>query len=284
MQDAAFSLNLHPAFALQAGLMLVPFTRNILQGTTTYLTLDILTTSATYIAVTQTSALRDTGVAIKGQVLEDHLEYRLGAFQGIRQSSAQAGAQGGKNPFRLAGYVQYNFLDPEVGYVFNGEYFGHKRVAGVSAGFDYQKLDGANVDAYLAFSASAFANIPLNGDPKSGGDDIAGLVQYLHFDPGTSLAPPPAGIAKQDNIAAELSYYNKGIGLSLFGKFEMRTNSEMAFEGADLRIFGGGLKKFLAEAAINLTLAFNRIEFPNGDDTTTNPQNQLVAALQFLYY
>jgi hypothetical protein len=281
MQDAAFSLNLHPAFSIQAGLMLVPFTRNILQGTTTYLTLDVLTTSATYIAATQTSVLRDTGLQLKGQVLKDHLEYRLGMFQGIRQSSGQMGVQGGKNPFRLAGYLQYNFLDPEIGYIFNGEYFGHKRVAGVSAGFDYQKLDGADVDAYWAASGSAFFNIPLNGDPKSGGDDIAGLVQFLHFDPGT---PPLAGLTKQNDIAAELSYYNKGIGASLFGKFEMRTNSDMAAEAGDLTIFGGGLKYFLAEAAINLTLAYNRLDTPNADETTTNPVNQLVAQLQFLYY
>lgn len=286
IQDATFSLNLHPAFTIQGGLFLVPFCRNILQSTATYLSLDILTTSATYIAQTQTSTLRDTGLQIKGQVLGDHLEYRLATFQGIRQSSAQEGAQGGKNPFRFSGYVQYNFLDPEVGYVFHGQYFGRKRVAGVSAGFDYQKLDGADVDAYFAYSAAAFASIPLSGDGKTGGDEIAGIVQYLHFDPGTTLQPPPApgGVAEQDDIAAELSYYNKGIGASLFGKFELRTHSDEAFEAADLQIFGGGVKYFLAESAINLTLAYNRIDTPNADEMTVNPVNQIVGQLQIVYY
>lgn len=285
-QDAWASFNFNPAFTVQTGLFLVPFCRNILQSTSTYLTLDVMATSATYIAATQTSTLRDTGLQIKGQLAGEHLEYRLGAFQGIRQSSPQAGAQGGKNPFRFAGYVQYEFLDPEAGYVFNGHYFGKKRVAGVSAGFDYQKLDGADRDAYWAVSAAAFATIPLNGDPKTGGDEIAGVVQFLHFDPGTTLAPPPApgGVAEQNDIGAELAYYNKGIHGSLFGKFEMRNNSDDIYEAANLRIFGGGVKYYLAEAAANFTLAYNRIETPDAPDTVFNPVNQLVLQIQLAYY
>jgi Phosphate-selective porin O and P len=285
-QDAFLSLNIHPAFTVQAGLMLTPFTRNILQSTSTYTTLDVLTTSATFLAQTQTSALRDTGLQLKGQLLEDHFEYRAGVFQGIRQSTLQDGAQGGKNPFRFTGYLQYNFLDPEVGYVFNGSYYGHKRVFGIAAGFDYQKLDGNETDAYWATSATVFASIPLNGDPKSGGDEVAGLVQFLHFDPGTSVMPPPApgGIAEQNDIAAELGYYNRAFKTSVFGKVELRTHSDEVFEPADLRIFGGGLKYFLAEAAANVTLAYNRIETPNAVEAMFNPVNQLVMQIQLAYY
>jgi hypothetical protein len=286
-QDAFLSLNLHPAFTVQAGLMLSPFCRNILQSTSTYTSLDVLTTSATFLAQTQTSNLRDTGVQIKGQVLTDHLEYRLGFFQGVRQSSPQEGAAGGKNPFRVTGYVQYNFLDPEIGYVFNGNYFGKKRVVGVSAGFDYQRLDGTDVDAYWAASGAAFAAIPLGGaDPKGGGDEVVGLVQFLHFDPGETLLPPPApgGVAKQNDIAGELGYYNKALHGSVFGKVELRMHDDAMFEAADLRIYGGGLKYFLAEAAANLTLAYNRVESPNADEMAVNPVNQVVMQLQLSYY
>ncbi|HTE52603.1 MAG TPA: porin [Kofleriaceae bacterium] len=285
-QDAFFSINFNPAFTVQGGLMLVPFTRNILQSTSTYLSLDVLTTTATFIAATQTSNLRDAGLQLKGNLNEDHFEYRLGMFQGIRQGSGQEGAQGGKNSPRFAGYLQYNFFDPEIGYVFNGQYFGHKKVAGVSAGFDYQKTDGTDVDPYLAFSASAFASIPLSGDAKTGGDEVAGLVQFLHFDPGTTLAPPPApgGVAEQNDIAAELSYFNHAAKTSVFGKFEMRKNADEVFEGADLTIIGGGLKYFIAEAALNGTLAYNRIDSPNAPEGTTNPINQIVLQIQVAYY
>lgn len=280
-QDAFLSLNLHQAFSLQAGLMLSPFCRNILQSTSTYTTLDVLTTSATFIGSVQTSALRDTGVQAKGQLLSDHLEYRVGFFQGIRQASPQAGAAGGKNPPRFLGYLQYDFLDTETGYVFNGMYFGKKRVLGVAGGFDYQKLDGTDVDAYWAVSAAAFLNYPLAGASKEGGDEISALVQWLHFDPGTTVT---SGLADQDDIAAELGYYNKGLKGSVFGKVEMRMHEEEMFEAGDLRIYGGGLKYFLAEAAANITLAYNRIETPNVPETMLNPVNQLVMQLQLAYY
>jgi Phosphate-selective porin O and P len=283
-QDAFLSLNVHQAFSIQAGLMLSPFSRNILQSTSTYTSLDILATSATFLTSIETSALRDTGVQVKGQLLGDRLEYRLGAFQGIRQDSEQEGAAGGKNPPRFLGYLQYNFLDTETGYVFNGMYFGKKRVLGVAGGFDYQRLDGPDVEAYWAVSASAFLNYPLAGASKEGGDEISALVQWLHFDPGTTVAEPPAGFADQDDIAGELGYYNKALKGSVFGKVELRMHEEEMFEASDLRIYGGGLKYFLAEAAANVTLAYNRIETPNAPEAALNPVNQLVMQLQLAYY
>jgi Phosphate-selective porin O and P len=278
IQDAFLSLNLLPEFSIQAGLMVLPFSRQTLQSTLTYLSLDTLATSATVIAATQTSALRDTGVQFKG-IIAEQFEYRVGVLQGIRQSSEQMGAQGGKNSFRLIGYLQYNFLDPESGYIFNGQHFGHKNILGVGVGFDHQKLDGAA--AYWAASATAYASLRLKGDAKSGGDSLDGLVQFLHFDPGTTLPP---GVAQQNDIGAELAYYDHGLSVSLFGKFEQRINSKSAFEAADLRIIGGGLKYFLVESNANVTFAYNRIETPHSDPATTNSVNQFVVALQLFYY
>jgi hypothetical protein len=286
MLDAFLSFTPHPAISLQAGLFLVPFSRNILQSATTYLSHDILATSATFIAQTQTSQLRDTGLQLKGQLLGGHLEYRLAMLQGIRQPPAQEGTRSGKNPFRLTGYLQYDFLDTESGYVFDGTYFGRKKVFGLSAGVDYQKLEGAGIDPYLAFSGAAFANIPLSGDRETGGDEVSALVQVLHFDPGTTLQPPPApgGVAKQNDIGVELAYYSKGLSASIYGKFERRMHSEAIFEAADLQIIGGGLKYFLAESAAFVNLAYNYYDTPNADQLAFNPFSQLLLQLQLAYY
>jgi hypothetical protein len=285
-RDALLSFNFHPALSLQAGLFLVPFSRNILQSTSTYLSHDILATSATAMVQTQTALLRDTGLQLKGQLLDGHLEYRLAMLQGIRQPSVQMGARGGKNPLRFTGYLQYNFLDTEAGYVFDGYYFGRKRVFGLSAGFDYQKLRGDGVDAYYAFSGAAFTNIPLSGERETGGDELAALVQVLHFEPGTTLQPPPApgGVAKQTDIGAELAYYNKGIRASIYGKFERRMHSDAAFEAGDLQILGGGLKYFFAEAAANVTLAYNYYDTPNADENVVNSFSQILMQLQLAYH
>jgi len=282
-RDAFASLNLDTAFSIQAGLMVVPFSRQTLASTVHYLTLDTLTTAATFITQTQTSALRDTGVQLKGYPLEGHLEYRFGFFQGIRQSATQMAAQGGKNPFRLTGYVQYNALDTEAGYTLPSQYFGHKNVLGAGVGFDYQKL--RHEQSYWAVSASAFAALRLNGDPKSGGDELAAFAHVLHFDPGTTLQPPPApgGVAKQNDFAAELSYYNRDLSASVFGKFELRLHQQSEFEAGDLQIFGAGLKYFISEANANITLAYNRTVTPNAP-ATTNSVNQFVLQFQAYYY
>jgi hypothetical protein len=271
-QDAFLSLDLHPAFSIQAGLMLLPFARQTLQSTATCISLDTLTTSATFISATRTSNLRDAGIELKGIIL-DHLEYRVGVFQGIRQGPTVTPEQGSKNMPRLTGYLQYDFLDSEVGYTFNGQYFGHKNVLGVGAGFDYQKNIGATA-AYWATSATAFGSVRLNGDATSGGDTVDGLVQFLHFDPGKTLSPAaliPGGVPRQNAVGAELGYYNKWLRFSFFGKLELRMITDAALQEANLRIYGGGVKYFIAESSANLTFAFNRIETPDANPTTSNP-------------
>jgi hypothetical protein len=285
VQDAFISLNLMPEFSIYAGLVLVPFSRQTAAGTVALISLDALVTTGTVAAATQTAALRDTGVLLKGTFAQ-RLEYRLAALQGIRQSSEQMGAQGGKNSLRLSGYLQYSLLDPEPGYFFDSQHFGYKNILGVGVGFDRQKLEGA--DAYWAASATAYSSLRLNGDAEAGGDSLDALVQLLHFEPGTTL--PPA-VAKQDDIGAELGYYNSALSASVFGKYEQRIHSQSQFEGADLRIFGGGVKYFFAKEPgrpgavnCNLALAYNRTETPNADPTTTNSVNQVVVALQGFYF
>ena len=156
-------------------------------------------------------------------------------FQGIRQASPQAGAAGGKNPPRFIGYLQYDFLDTETGYVFNGMYFGKKRVLGVAGGFDYQKLDGTDVDAYWAVSAAAFLNYPLGGASKEGGDEISALGPVAALRSGT----PVLYGSRSGRHRRELGYYNKGLKGSVFGKVEMACTRKRC-RGRRPAIYGGG--------------------------------------------
>src|SRR5262245_54727529 len=189
--DGWAELQFHDYFYLEAGLMLVPLARNILQATTTYLSLDVGSTSATLLSL-GTTVLRDVGIEAKGYLLDDHLEYRLGVFGGLRDLPTMTQI-GSKNSPRVAGFLQYNALDVDKGYVFQGTYYGRKNIAGVAAGFDFQK--GTDADPYWAASASVFAAIPLNGNPKEGGDEVAGFIQYIHFDGGETVPVVPAFVA-----------------------------------------------------------------------------------------
>ena len=208
------------ALMVEAGLMFIPFARHELGSATTRLTLD---SGNTAFLVPNTSGGRDIGLQLKGYLLEDHLEYRVGVFSGARQPvNAAEGNPIAHNFFRVSGYLQYDIFDTEKGYTYAGQMFGKKKVLGVGAGIDTQKNDAPQSDAYLAFSGAVFGAWPLAGEgQKAGGDEVAFQLQYFHYDGGGAQGAAPT-LFKQDDFLGEVAYYNKDLGLSVFGKFEMQ--------------------------------------------------------------
>jgi len=281
--EAWGEVKLHDAFLIEGGLMLVPISRNHVMGTTTYLSLDAGNTTAVTIGALQTATLRDVGLQAKGQLFGDRFEYRVGAFSGIREApkttpQAEVGAQNGP---RFSGYFQYDFLDPEKGYIFQGTYYGRKKVLGISSGVDVQK--GSNKDPYYAVSGAAFAAIPLNGDAKEGGDEIGALVNYTYYD-GQETAPTVSG---QNDLLTELAYFNKAVKMSVFGKFEGQFFGANATKVGNRLWYGGGLKYHLYENFCNFTLAYNRSEFPKAPTSgvgAKNSTNEFTFAMQIFYY
>jgi hypothetical protein len=280
--DAFLDFKFSPNVSVQAGLQLIPFTRNILQSTGTYWAIDIGAVSASYIAATQTSTLRDTGIQLKINAADNHFELRGLVSQGIKLADTEPAGRGpGKNDPRLTAFAIYNIFDPDVGYVFNGQYFGRKKIAGVAVGADYQSISGAN--PYFATSATAFAAIPVHGtDAKNGDDEFGGQVEYLHFHGGG--APPASGLGKRNDLLVEAGYYNKAAKLSVFGKFEGVFIDGTPADVADTRVFGGGLKYFLAEAIANITLQYSITQFPNALPMTRNTANLIQLQLQLAYF
>ncbi len=286
VEDAFFDLKLNKHLSFQGGLQLTPFTRNILQSTTTYWEIDIASVSATYLNALQTSLVRDTGLQVKVNGLDNKFEFRGMVGQGVRLSDGP-GRVPGKNDPRLTAYAQYNFFEPEAGYVFNGQYFGRKKVAGVALGLDYQKTGDAN--PYWATSATLYGAIPIGGaDPKNGNDEFGGQVEYLHFHNGRI---PAAQLGRQDAVLVEVGYYNKAAKLLVFGKYEGRffNGDDFLAPGVPLdiqdnRVYGGGVKYFLAESAANLTLQYNYTTFPNFPSAMRNPTNVIQAMVQIAYF
>jgi hypothetical protein len=81
VQDAYGEFAFSNAFAVDFGLMFVPFGRNNIQAVGTLLPIDYGSYTFSISAPTQSLTGRDTGVQAKGYLLENRLEYRLGAFQ-----------------------------------------------------------------------------------------------------------------------------------------------------------------------------------------------------------
>jgi hypothetical protein len=254
--------------------MLLPFARNIIQSSSTCLSIDVAAVSAQHLAATLTNTLREVGVQLKINANENRLEFRGMVSQGVKIPDADDPVAGvtrnaGKNNPRLTGFLQYNFLDGDSGYVFNGQYFGKKRILAVALGGDYQQLDitGAKDNPYFGTSATLFAAMPLKGPDPKGGDEVVGQVAYYHYHGGGG--PPASALAKRNAFLGELSYYNKAAKFSLFGQYQGLFSDGLSFPAntIDTRVYAGGLKYFLAEQLANITLQYSYTQFPNSPKT-----------------
>lgn len=295
LQDAWAEIKLAgDAFMLEVGLMVIPFGRNELQSTTTFLTLDIGNTSA---LVPNTSGTRDVGFELKGYLLDDHLEYRAGIFSGARQAASAADQHAlGHNFFRLTGLLQYDLFDVEKGYVYAGHNFGKKKILAITGGFDFQDNDsttnamGTKVDpeAYWAASGSIAGSWPLSGEAsKTGGDEVSFVLQYYHYQ-GGGTAPT---LLKQNDFLGEVAYYNKDASFSIFGKFEyQKFSDDVVVAGVsgpnpnNTYWVGGGIKYYIWENFCNFTVAFNRQQFPDASSTQHNGANEFTFQTQVFYY
>src|SRR5712692_1087672 len=285
--DAYGMIKFADPFFLSAGSILMPLTRNGLQPTTTYLSIDVGNVSTTAVGQGNSNVLRDLGVQASGYFLEDHLEYRLGVWQGSR-AAATPTQSASHNPPRVIAMMAYNFWDTEKGYVNGGHYYGTKKVLGIMGNFDYQTfrkadppiggvLGGTGKNPYFGGSVAAFINYPLSGrgDPK-GGDEIVGLAQFGYYDggvdpsPGSINQPTYPAVLRQADFLVEGAYYNKDLKLSFFGKFEMRKISAIydivpgLKPNNNVMWIAGGLKYYVAPANLcNIGLQYERIQFPD---------------------
>ena len=308
--DAYAQVKFVNAFSFSAGSILLPLTRNGMQPTTTYLSIDNAFIDITPILQGNSNVIRDLGVQANGFFLDDHLEYRLGLFQGSRSPSITTGAPAvttqtaSHNPPRVVAMLAYNLWDTEKGYVNGGHYYGAKKVLGVMANFDYQvfrTLDppaaGSTKDAYMGVSAATFINYPLSGtaDPKKGGDELVGLLQFGYYDGGgrSPLDPTSPGtysnVLRQLNMLAEAAYYNRDLKFSVFGKLEARQiagyYSDAVKGSSNIRWAAVGLKYYVAPANLmNFGIQYERVQFPDAPAGAQNGTHNVTFQTQLLLY
>jgi hypothetical protein len=282
----------------------MPLTRNGLQPTTTYVSIDNANVDTTPILQGNSNVLRDLGFQANGFFVENHVEYRVGVFQGSRQASI-ATQSASHNAPRFVAMVSANLWDTETGYVNGGHYFGAKRVLGVMGNFDYQAFRknappaaGSDKNAYKGFSGAVFMNLPLSGSPSPrGGDEIVGLLQIGYYDGGFTQTPAGvttnagtySNVLKQMNYLAEAGYYNHAGHFSVFGKFEKRKISDdyiAALRAASNQTWiAGGVKYYVAPFNLmNFALQYERVindDAPSGQQGGTN--NLTFQMQTFLY-
>jgi hypothetical protein len=254
VQDAYAEFMLHPALAIDAGLMFVPFSRNSLQSAASLLPIDYGAYTFTQTGPTQSTVGRDTGFQAKGSLLSNRLEYRVGAFQGARDP-------GSHRPFRFAGRVQYELLDSEgTGFFYTGTYLGTKKVAAVGAAFDAQ-------DDYRAFDADGFVDYP------SGPGAITAQLAYNRFDGGATFVTLP----RQDVVFLEIGYFIRALKLTPVLQVTNRAIVDTAI-GDETR-WSIGANYWWAGHNANVKVAYGQI-----NAVGRGAQNEFTLQLQVFYF
>jgi Phosphate-selective porin O and P len=259
LQDAFLEWTASTPLRIDGGLFLVPLSRNTMQSTVSYYTVDISPLTTINNSATQSAGLRDLGFGARGFFAKNKLLYRFGVFQGERDSD-------GRNSLRTSGYVQYDFRDEETGYTFVGTALGKQKILAVDAGFDAQ-------GSYHSSSANVVIDQPVFG-----GDELAGQFQFFHYN-GNEKFPL---IREQNDWFVEGAYYTHKLKLQPFGKFddaELRCLCRRRQQHSSL---GGGLNCYIHGQNLKWTLQFTRALPPSG--SKLHESNEITMQLQVFYF
>lgn len=253
---------------VDVGYMLPPLSRNAIQGAVNLYGWDYFANSFRHSNVFNSTANpigRDAGVQLRGLVLDKHLEYRVGLFQG-RREAAVAPDVASKNFFRVAGRVQFNFLDGEEFFLYGGTYLGTKKIFSVGGFFDWQEGPG-ELGAYKHFGADVVI------DHELGDGLLTAQVNFQHWNGEDWVALP-----NQSAIMAEAGYLFWGPKLSPIVRFEHRwVNGE-----SDETRFAGGLAWWAYSHAFNLKAFYSRVNYGDAVNPTWEGFNQFNLQAQFL--
>ena len=253
LQDAYGEFKANDAFAVDAGLMYVPFSHNSLQSGATLLAIDYGPYTFAQSVPTQSSAGRDTGFQARGYLVSRRLEYRAGAFQGVRDARSH-------NPFRYAARLQYNFCDTDTAFFYSGTSLGKKRVVAVGGAVDAQRT-------YRGYDLDAFVDWP------TGPGAVTGQLDYNHFNGGDTFASLP----KQHDYLVELGYFIPAAKVSPIVQIAKKDLVDTSAGDEDRWSIGAAY--WLAGHTANVKGAYSRIR-PSG----LPRQNEFSIQLQLFYF
>jgi hypothetical protein len=241
---------------VDVGYMLPAMAHNALQGAGTLYGFDYYSYSFAHtipgvFGTAGSSVGRDVGVQLRGLLVDGHIEYRLGIFQGLRENRTDTQMEA-RNFFRVTGRVQINLLDPEPGFFYAGTYLGAKKVASIGGSYDFQ-------DKYKYFAADGIVDLPV-------GPGVAtAQVNLAHWDGGTFI---PA-MVKQTALMGEAGYTVAEVRLSPIVRVERRWGSGAV---QDETRMGGGIAFWPYGHTSNVKAFYARVK-TNGEAKGYNQLN-----------
>jgi hypothetical protein len=250
LQDVVVTYAFSKQFQLDGGLLLLAQSYNHTQSAATLMAIDYGPYTFNESTPTTSRTGRDYGVQARGYLLDDHLEYRAGVFQGLR-------GENDTNSFRYAGRLAYYILGPETSYFYRGTSLGQTQTLSIGASIDEQK-DYKSHDFDLYWD-----------QPIAGGDGITLQVDYTTVD-GDIFIP---SLPKQTNTMAEIGYYFHNAKLMPYVQFAR--NDFDAVIHPDEKRTQGGLAYYFNGHNSNIKLAWTKI-----DKDGANKRNQYLVQYQ----
>jgi len=236
-------------------MILIPLGHNHNQSAATLLPVDYGPYSFTESAPTGARVGRDYGFQFRGYPLKQHLEYRLGVFQGVRGAD-------NSNTFRVAGRAVWYPFAADTGFFYGGTYQATRRVVAIGAGFDTQK-------EYHSYAADAFIEQPLNG----GEQGFTAQVNWMRFDGGTFLTTLP----KQDTLLVEAAFHLMKGRVSPLVQYSRKNLDNPLL--ADQSAWQAGVALWMAGHQRNVKITAGRQHVANQNDRT-----QVLVQLQIFYF
>jgi Phosphate-selective porin O and P len=255
VQDAYVTYSQGMAFKVDAGMIMLPHSRNGTQSAATLLAVDYGPNTFLDSGPCGERVGRDYGVQLRGYPAGQRLEYRLAVSQGVRGSEA-------RNPLRVTGRAVYYPFGGETGFFYAGTFQGTRRQLGIGGGFDVQE------DSRI-YSADVFIEMPLL-DTRQG---FTARFDWMRYD-GGALVPL---LPKQDAFLVEAGYHVWNHRLTPFVQYQARNFGGTAMPDQDT--LQTGLAWWLAGHQRTLKLSVGRLHTDGLPDRT-----QLLVQFQLYYF
>jgi hypothetical protein len=239
IQDFVVTYALAHEFQIEGGEILTPNSYNHLTSAGALLPLDYGAFSFQEITPMQDNVGRDFGLDLRGYLANDHLEYRLGMFQGVRGVEDT-------NSFRYAGRLSLWVFGAQTGLFYRGTSLGKIQSMEFGGSFDKQK-------GYSMYDGDFFWDQPVGN-----GDGFTLQADYQKWNGGTG-SDAFVTLPKQTTLLGEVGYYFGALQLQPFfqyndDKFDSSTGLP------DQKHLAFGAAYYFAGNASNVKLQYVRLQ------------------------
>jgi hypothetical protein len=243
---------------VDAGYMLPPMSHNALQGATTLYSWDYFAYTFQHNnsfspGSTASPVGRDTGVALRLLLLGGRIDFRAGAFQGLRNIRTGTDIES-RNAPRFTARLQLNLLDAEPGFFYAGTYLGAKKILSLGGSFDIQ-------DDYKYFAGDVFVDMPL------GPGVFTAQVNVARWDTGGFITLAAPASPEQTALSSEIGFHFTDLHISPILRGEW-----LWIDGPDVTRLGGGVAYWPFGHNSNLKAFYTRID-PDGAPRAINQFN-----------